>query len=197
MKSTLSVMRDHLQDLQPPKELGPKSRCTPGTHVETINTIMSWISKCSGKMMWCKGLVGMGKSSLMGTLHDLLIADIGGHSWLAAFIRYDHIQYLNASKLITRIAYALGMFDDCIRIAISKAIQALRTVVTMLDPSAQFQLLPHNLLELLPDLVNEGPLVVIVDGVDECNASNELLTILAEGFGPKLPFMCLIVSSQL
>ncbi|SJL16195.1 uncharacterized protein ARMOST_19714 [Armillaria ostoyae] len=34
------------------------------------------------------------------------------------------------------------------------------------------------------------------DGVDECNASNELLVVLAEGFGPKLPFMRLIVASR-
>ncbi len=32
-------------------------------------------------------------------------------------------------------------------------------------------------------------------GLDECDASGELLAVLAEGFGPKLPFMHLIVSS--
>ncbi|PBK98121.1 hypothetical protein ARMGADRAFT_900924, partial [Armillaria gallica] len=63
-------------------------------------------------MMWCKGLVGTMKSSLMRTLHDLLTADLGGCSQLVVFIRYDHIQYSNASKLITSIAYSLGMFDD-------------------------------------------------------------------------------------
>ncbi|KAK0438268.1 hypothetical protein EV421DRAFT_1696396, partial [Armillaria borealis] len=83
-----------------------------GTRIEIINTIISWIAQCNCRTMWCNGLAGMGKSSLMGTLHDLLTEDIGGHSRLAAFICYDHIQYSNASKLITSIAYALGMFDD-------------------------------------------------------------------------------------
>ncbi|KAK0214466.1 hypothetical protein IW262DRAFT_1244582, partial [Armillaria fumosa] len=78
----------------------------------TINTMMSWIAQCDGRVMWCKGLAGTRKSSLMGTLHDLLIADIGGCSRLAAFICYDYIQYSNTSKLITSITYALAIFDD-------------------------------------------------------------------------------------
>ncbi|PBK66630.1 hypothetical protein ARMSODRAFT_352149 [Armillaria solidipes] len=192
----VQMMRDRLRDLQPPEEFGPKSRCTPGTRVETINTMVSWIAKCNGEMMWCKGLAGTGKSSLMGTLHDLLTADIGGRSRLAAFVRYDRIEYSNASKLITSIAYALGMFDDRIGMAISKVIQTSRSVATMSDRCAQFRLLLRKPLESVPDLVDEGPLVVIVDGLDESDASNEALAVLAEGFGPKLPFMRLIVSSR-
>ncbi|KAK0439721.1 uncharacterized protein EV420DRAFT_1733548 [Desarmillaria tabescens] len=190
------VMRDQLRDLHPSRELGPKSQCTQGTRVETINTMMSWIVQCDGKMMWCKGLAGTGKSSLMGTLHDLLTADIGGRSRLAAFIRYDRIEYSDASKLISSIAYALGMFDDRIGTAISKVIQTSRSVATMSDPSAQFRLLLRDPLESLPSLVDEGPLVVIIDGLDECDVSNEMLAVLAEGFGPKLPFMRLIVASR-
>ncbi|KAK0200219.1 hypothetical protein DFS33DRAFT_1395744 [Desarmillaria ectypa] len=190
------IMREQLQCLKSPKELGPKSTCMQGTRVETINRMMSWIAQCNGGTMWCKGLAGTGKSSLMGTLHDLLTADIGGRSRLAVFVRYDRIEYSNASKLISSIAYALGMFDDRIGMAISTVIQTSRSVVTMSDPSAQFQLLLRGPLERVTDLVDEGPLVVIIDGLDECDASNEVLAVLAEGFGPKLPFMRLIVSSR-
>ncbi|SJL14640.1 uncharacterized protein ARMOST_18105 [Armillaria ostoyae] len=190
------VMMDRLRNLEPPAELGPKLKCTQGTRVETINTMMSWIAQCKGGMMWCKGLAGTGKSSLMGTLHDLLTADIGGRSRLAAFVRYDHIQYSNASKLITSIAYALGTFDVRIGMTISKVIETSRSVMTMTDLSRQFQLLLRDPLEHVPDLVDEGPLVVIIDGLDECDASPELLAVLAEGFGPKLPFIRLIVSSR-
>ncbi len=186
-------MRDQLkQHLKPPQELDPKSKCTQGTRVETINTMMSWISRCNGGTMWCKGLAGTGKSSLVGTLHDLLIADIGGRSRLAAFIRYDRIEYSKASKLIASIAYALGMLDERIGMAISKAVQTRWPV----DPSAQFQRLLRGPLESLPGLLDGGPLVVIVDGLDESDVSDDMLAVLAEGFGPKLPFMRLIVSSR-
>ncbi len=131
----------------------------------------------------------------MGTLHDLLTTDIGGRSRLAAFIRYDRIEYSNASKLIASIAYALGMFDDRIGRAVSLVVRTLPSVVT-LSPSLQFQHLLRNPLESLPDLDNGGPLVVIIDGLDECDASDDILAILAEGFGPKLSFMRLILSSR-
>ncbi|KAK0438250.1 hypothetical protein EV421DRAFT_2037891 [Armillaria borealis] len=189
------TMRDRLRDLQPPQELGPKSRCMQGTRVATIDTMVSWITQCNGETMWCSGLAGTGKSSLMGTLHDLLMTDFGERSRLAAFIRYDRIEYPKAGKLITSIAYALGMFDDRIGRAISLVVQTLPSVAT-LSPSLQFQHLLRNPLESLPDLVDGGPLVVIIDGLDECDASPELLAVLAEGFGPKLPFMRLILSSR-
>ncbi|KAK0488069.1 hypothetical protein EDD18DRAFT_1191998 [Armillaria luteobubalina] len=192
----IQAMRDRLRDLQPPKELRPKSKCMQGTRVATINHIVSWIAQCDGKVMWCNGLAGTGKSSLTGTLHDLLTTDFGGRSRLAAFIRYDRIEYRSATELITTIAYSLGMFDDRIGTAISRVIQSSRTVVTMSDPSAQFRLLLRNPLESIPDLVEGGPLVIIVDGLDECDISEELLAVLAEGFGPKLPFMRLIVTSR-
>ncbi len=67
----------------------------------------------------------------------------------------------------------------------------------MLDPSAQFRLLLCGLLESFPNLVDEGPLVVIIDGLDECDMSDDLLAVLAESFGPKLLFMHLIISSPL
>ncbi|SJL17581.1 uncharacterized protein ARMOST_21133 [Armillaria ostoyae] len=176
-------------------KLGPKSRCMQGTRVETIKEMVSWIAQCDGGTMWCRGLAGTGKSSLMGTLHDLLTTDIGGRSRLAAFVRYDRIEYSKASKLITSIAYALGMFDDRIGRAISLVVQTLPLVVT-LSLSLQFQHLLCHPLESLPDLVDGGPLVVVIDGLDECDASDDMLAVLAEGFGPKLSFMRLILSSR-
>ncbi|KAK0488065.1 hypothetical protein EDD18DRAFT_1191984 [Armillaria luteobubalina] len=194
---TLGVQKNvDLLDLQLPKELCPKLKCMQGTRVATINHIVSWIAQCDGKVMWCNGLAGTGKSSLMGMLHDLLTMDFGGWSRLVAFICYDRIEYSSASKLITTITYSLGMFNDRIGMAISRVIQSSRTVVTLSDPSAQFRLLLRSPLEGIPDLVEEGPLVVIVNGLDECDASKELLVVLAEGFGPKLPFMRLIVTSR-
>ncbi|KAK0473095.1 hypothetical protein IW261DRAFT_718766, partial [Armillaria novae-zelandiae] len=190
------LMRDRLQDLKPPQELAPKSKCMQGTRVATINEMVSWIAQCDGKVMWCNGLAGTGKSSLMGTLHDLLTTNIGGRSRLAAFIRYDRLEYSRAGRLIPSIAYSLGMFDERIGMAISQVIQSSRTVATISDPSVQFQLLLRDPLEGIPELLNEGPLVVIIDGLDECDASVDMLAVLAEGFGPNLPFMRLIVSSR-
>ncbi|PBK81364.1 hypothetical protein ARMGADRAFT_976527, partial [Armillaria gallica] len=104
-------MHQLLQDLRPFVSLRPKSKCMEGTRIETINYLMDWIAECNGGMLWCSGLAGTGKSSLVGTLYQLLTVHAGGRNRLGAFIRYDHIAYRDTSHLITTIAYSLGMYD--------------------------------------------------------------------------------------
>ncbi|KAK0502045.1 hypothetical protein EDD18DRAFT_679791 [Armillaria luteobubalina] len=166
-----------------------------GTCVEAINYLMSWIAQCSGGMLWCKDLVGMGTSSLAGMLHDLLTVHISTRKRLGAFVRYDRVEYSDASHLIMSIAYSLGMSDNRIGAAISKVIGRNRAVLSM-APSEQFRLLLKGPLESLRVLANEGPLVVVIDGIEECDPSNEMLAVLSRGFGQRLPFMRLLVFSR-
>ncbi|KAK0437751.1 uncharacterized protein EV420DRAFT_1342533 [Desarmillaria tabescens] len=191
-------IRMSLQELKPGKEFGPKSVCIPGTRVETINTLFSWIAECDGCILWCSGLAGTGKSSVVGTLRDLLCFHMSSRSRLAAFIRYDRTEYWDTSELITSIAYSMGMFDQRIGNAIAKALTASRAAVKMAasESRTQFRLLLQEPLQKIQELQDEGPLVVIIDGLDESDVSEELLEVLADGFGPKLPFMRLIVSSR-
>ncbi|KAK0437746.1 uncharacterized protein EV420DRAFT_1769872 [Desarmillaria tabescens] len=187
-----------LQALKPKQELGPKSMCMAGTHVETTNTLISWIAECNDGVLWCSGLVGMGKSSLCSTLYQLLSFDMSSRSRLAAFIRYDRTEYRDSSELITSIAYSLGMFDHRIGTIIAKALTASCAAVKMLASKSctQFRLLLQEPLEAIQDLQDEGPLVVMIDSLDESDVSEELLAVLADGFGPELSFMWLIVSSR-
>ncbi|KAK0235107.1 hypothetical protein EDD85DRAFT_954627 [Armillaria nabsnona] len=187
-----------LQRLKPERELGPKSTCMRGTRVQTINALFSWIAEYNYGVLWCSGLAGTGKSSVVGTLHDLLCFHVSSRSRLAAFIRYDRTLYRNSSELITSIAYSLGTFNQRIGSAIAKALDASRAALKI-PPSesrTQFRLLVQEPLETIPELQDEGPLVVIIDGLDEGDVSEELLEVLADGFGPNLPFMRLIVSSR-
>ncbi|SJL17821.1 uncharacterized protein ARMOST_21383 [Armillaria ostoyae] len=192
------TMRELLRDLRPPTELRPKSTCMKGTRIETISYLMSWIATCSGDMLWCSGLAGTGKSSLVGTLHELLTVHASRRNRLGAFIRYDRLEYSNASHFITSMAYLLGMYDTRIGTAISSVIRRNRAVLSLGASSAseQFRLLLREPLESLPDLADEGPLVVIIDGLDESDATKEVLSVLSRGFGPNLPFMRLLVFSR-
>ncbi|KAK0191802.1 hypothetical protein F5146DRAFT_1224444 [Armillaria mellea] len=192
------TMRELLRDLRPRTELRPKSTCMKGTRVETITYLMSWIAKCSGDVLWCSGLAGTGKSSLVGTLHELLTVHASRRNRLGAFTRYDRFEYSDASHFITSIAYSLGMYDTRIGTAISAVIRGNRAVLSLGASSAseQFRLLVREPLESLPDLADEGPLVVIIDGLDESDASKELLSVLSRGFGPRLPFIRLLVFSR-
>ncbi len=187
-----------LEGLMPSSTLSFPSSCLPDTRVETINYLMSWIADCDDRVLWCSGLAGTGISSLVGTLRYKLGFDMSSRRRLAACIRYDRTSYWNSSELITSIAHSLGMFDQRIGDAIAKALHTSRAAVSMpaSESRAQFRLLVQEPLETLPELQDEGPLVVIIDSLDESDASEDLLEVLADGFGPKLPFMRLTVFSR-
>ncbi|KAK0443060.1 uncharacterized protein EV420DRAFT_1726384, partial [Desarmillaria tabescens] len=169
-----------------------------GTRVQMVNAFISWIAECNDDVLWCSGLAGTGKSSLVGTLHNLLSFYVGSRSRLSAFIRYDRTEYRDSSELITSITYFLGMFDQRIGIAIAKALASSRTAFKMpaSESRTQFRLFLQEPLQTVRELQDEGPLVIIIDGLDESDASKDLLEVFADGFGPKLPFMRLIVSSR-
>ncbi|KAK0440366.1 hypothetical protein EV421DRAFT_1695101, partial [Armillaria borealis] len=124
---------------------------------------------------------------------------MGSHSRLAAFVRYDRTSYSNSSELIPSIAHSLGMFNKRIGNAIAEALTASGIAVEIAPSQLriQFRLLLQEPLETIPELHDEGPLVVIVDGLDESSdLLKDLLEVLADGFGPRLPYMRLIVSSR-
>ncbi|KAG7441293.1 uncharacterized protein BT62DRAFT_955983 [Guyanagaster necrorhizus] len=191
-----------LRMLRPPMaiKLGPKSTCLQGTRLRVIDEVMTWIERCDGGTLWCKGMAGTGKSSLMGTLYEQLVIRSGSRSRLGAFIRCDRKEFSNSSKLITTIAYSLCMFDDDVASAISHAVQRFRWVSEAVPSSSirdQFRVLLQEPLISVPNLSKEHPVVVIIDALDECSEiSRDMLGILAEGFGSMLPFMRLIVSSR-
>ncbi len=128
----------------------------------------------------------------MGTLRDLAI-HASGRNRLGAFLCYDYMESSNCSTLITTIAYSLATFDNRIGDAILRAVHDLPSASSAKE---QFQLLIKQPLQCIPDLANEGPLIVIIDGLDRCDPSEEVLTVLAKEFGSSLPFLRLVVSSR-
>ncbi|PBK89503.1 hypothetical protein ARMGADRAFT_935518 [Armillaria gallica] len=78
----------------------------PGTREETIKHLLAWIMDSNGSILWCSGLVGMGKSSIVGTLHKLLSFEMSNHSRLAAFIRYDRTLYQDLSSCLLLTLWA-------------------------------------------------------------------------------------------
>ena len=148
-------------------------------------------------MLWLKGLAGVGKSSLMGSIKDLTLA-MGVHGRLGAFLRFDRIQMSDPSRAILSLAYKLAEFDDRIGRAIAQAV-INKPNINDRSLSAQFQDYVIDPLESVATLKDNGPIVVIVDGLDECDVGAqraELLKVLSHGFGSQLPFIRLIISSR-
>ncbi|KAK0464171.1 hypothetical protein IW261DRAFT_1524318 [Armillaria novae-zelandiae] len=170
--------------------------CLDGTREQVLKSMEDWILKCNGGSLWCTGMAGMGKSSLMATLCKRLgVNSDGNRSQLGCFIRYDRKTYTDTSQLVSTIAYSLCVLDEGIAGAISEAVRIRGLSVS--ETQDKFRILLREPLASV-QLDKRRPIVIIVDGLDECDVTKleDILKVLAEGFGPNLPFMRLIVSCR-
>ncbi|KAK0430626.1 hypothetical protein EV421DRAFT_247724 [Armillaria borealis] len=166
-----------LEQLKPQLSLGPKCRCLEHTRVKTNKILDSWIKDGhpDKRVLWCSGMAGTGKSSLAGTLHDKFggVADSEGgrlRGRLGAFIRYDRTEKspdMLIARLIPSIAFSLGQLDGRIGHAIAKVLNDSPGVRNTAAPN-QYKKLLYEPLKSVPELVQEEPLVIIIDGLDEC-----------------------------
>ncbi|PBK87905.1 hypothetical protein ARMGADRAFT_447104 [Armillaria gallica] len=186
-------------------ETRPKCRCLKGTRIKTLEYLNSWIKHPDGVgcVLWCHGLAGTGKSSLAGTLHDDFVNNSDpSQSRLGAFVRYDRSTAKSSvSDLIPAIAYSLGQLDGQIGSAIAAVIKAHGPGIKDVSVKNQYDSLLGGPLNTVPELKNRGPLVIIIDGLDECgditepNLALDAFTALSKGF-QDLTFMRLVVFSR-
>ncbi|PBK87871.1 hypothetical protein ARMGADRAFT_1085205 [Armillaria gallica] len=170
-------MKKLLELLEPQLSLGPKCRCLEHTRVNTNEILDSWIKDGhhDKRVMWCSGLAGTGKSSLAGMLHDKFgsVTDLEGgrlRGRLGAFICYDRTEKspdMSIARLIPSIAFSLGQLDGRIGDAIAKVLNDSPAVQNMPAPN-QYKKLLYEPLKSVPELAQEEPLIIIIDGLDEC-----------------------------
>ncbi|ESK87631.1 nacht wd40 domain-containing protein [Moniliophthora roreri MCA 2997] len=204
---TTLALKGRIEPLRPPRmPLGPKSHCLSGTRRESVKNIMDWIFRGDEResVLWISGIAGVGKSSLIGTLHNTL-ADLGFSSRLAAFIRFDRSDYNDARYFISSLAYLLANFDEKFAGPIADAISGNPQIVQSTDLSAQMQrLLLDPLRRLGKEIDREGRVVVLVDGIDECTRSDrtetdfrgQLLELFAKNKFALLPFLRIVIASR-
>ncbi len=154
--------------------LGPKCWCLEQTRVKTIKILDSWIKDghCNKQVLWCSSLAGTGKSSLARMLHDKLTDSEGDRLWgrLGAFIRYDHTEKspdMLIARLIPSIVFLLGDHDKWIGHAIAKVVHDSPSIWNT-PAQKQYTKLLYEPLKSMLNLVKDGPLVIIIDGLDEC-----------------------------
>ncbi|KAF5316290.1 hypothetical protein D9619_006212 [Psilocybe cf. subviscida] len=186
-----------LGKLNPYSQLRPGEQCLLGTRIEPIAYIISWIAKMNGEVMFLTGFPGTGKSTLMSSIADAA-RRMCAHSRLGAYFRFDSKLMNDASNVIATIAYRLASFDKRVAETISIAVKENPDFEVM-TIQEQFKNLLLDPLQAIEELEEEGPIVVLIDALDECEASEartELFKVLASGFGATLPFIRLIVASR-
>jgi hypothetical protein len=164
-----------------------------GTREATIRKVTKWVLQGKEPIMWLSGLAGTGKSSLMGTLSDTFGTDM---KRLAAFVRFDRNQAFEASLFVRTLAYKLAEFDNRLGTAIAEAIQQNRDVIHHTKLLKQFDILIREPLQKSRDKNDDKPVVVLIDGLDECNDHQQLLKLLCDPSLKHLPFLRILVASR-
>ncbi|KIL60353.1 hypothetical protein M378DRAFT_83929 [Amanita muscaria Koide BX008] len=147
----------------------PDRKCHPETRRNVLKQIRDWIDNPDGSesIFWLHGLAGAGKSAIAQT-----IARSYSRQKVAAtffFYKSDPSRN-NGNRLFTTIAWQLALLIPAVKNHIINALNE-RSDLPMKDVETQFQELIVKPLQALTEASSQtqlSPLVVIIDGVDEC-----------------------------
>ncbi|KAJ7435140.1 hypothetical protein FB451DRAFT_950763, partial [Mycena latifolia] len=168
-----------------------------GTRRDILDDITGWIvvPSESGSVLWLSGDEGSGKSAI-----STMVAEyFRGVGRLGAFLFLERNDRSRSEPgaVIRTIAYSLALFNPRIGSAIADVIRRDPAVVSA-PVRTQFTELLFNPLRSVEQYIL-GPIVVIIDALDQCGNPNSraiLLALLSDEF-PKLPrFFRLFVTSR-
>ena len=171
--------------------------CLPGTRQEVLSFITNWLTTPSEgqNVLWLYGLAGAGKSTISTTVAEFF-RDLGR---LGAFIFFDRNNPVNSdpNAVVRTLAHWLASCDPHIRSAVCAGIEADNNIASA-PIQRQFSKLVLDPLESIATVPMQGPIIVIIDALDECGdpASRKNLIRLLEDELSKLPatFRFLITS---
>ncbi|KAF9257128.1 hypothetical protein L218DRAFT_880199, partial [Marasmius fiardii PR-910] len=139
----------------------------------------------------------------MATLNDQLI-NMGGSSRLATFIRFDRSEFNNPSLFVKTLAHQIASFDSWIGRMIADVLESQPQILNHSRLLEQLQALVFDPLQQCTPVHHEGPIVVLIDGLDECmqepggsSSFKQLLSLLSnpQTFS-KFPFLRFIIASR-
>ncbi|KAJ6465445.1 hypothetical protein C8R45DRAFT_939635 [Mycena sanguinolenta] len=135
----------------------PQPKCHPETRTKMLEDLRRWtlIKKPKPTVLWLYGPAGAGKSAIMQTLARKL-QDAG---------RLGHGTRGNGQAVFSTIAYQLALDIPSLRGVISQVVEN--------DPSIVARSIETQMQKLISEPCslyrNRDPLVIIIDGLDECN----------------------------
>ncbi|PPQ88276.1 hypothetical protein CVT25_005439 [Psilocybe cyanescens] len=149
-------------------------KCHPNTRIAIIKRITDWISGLNGDtrdalIMWLHGAAGAGKSAIAQTIAEILH---GQHFFLATFFFSRNDPQRGAAKwLVTTLVYQLATkLPQVFRERVALTLEQDPLIVTKSLETQFMALVREPLLELLHSgFSTNNHIVVIIDGLDECD----------------------------
>ena len=155
-------------------ERDPPPRCHPGTREKATEDIIRWIEEPnpSSTVLWVSGRVGVGKSALMQKISELGLVYFGG----CFFFRRGTPGCNVKDQLFSTLAYQLAMNVDGMLEPVDRAVMQDLSL-PMMSAAVQLKRLIIEPIRLLS--IPLCPIIIIIDGLDECEAFNSQRDILA------------------
>ncbi|KAJ7431363.1 hypothetical protein B0H11DRAFT_1762286, partial [Mycena galericulata] len=167
----------------------PQPRCHPETRRKMLDGIYKWSSEQDpgSRVLWLRGPAGAGKSAIAQSLCQKL--EVEGRLGGSFFFKRGHSSRGNANKLFSTIAYQLAVLENHyeLNFAISQRVER--------NPSILSRSLALQLQKLIIEPCRQTgipvPLVVVIDGLDECEGQvvqQEILRSIGQGVHIPLRF---------
>ncbi|KAF8332322.1 uncharacterized protein EI90DRAFT_3289050, partial [Cantharellus anzutake] len=180
-------------------DAGDRDTCLPGTRVDILKNLIDSLTDPSlppgHNVIWLRGPAGSGKSTILNTVaqHFSELRRRG------AFLFWDRNDPLDGEPLcvIRTLAFQLARFNPSFAVKMAEQIEKLPDITTSALDMQFKHLLEAPLAELAAEL-DLGPIVIVLDALDECGTMEtrtKLLRALSEGLA-RLPstFRFLIAS---
>jgi len=156
----------------------PPPRCHPGTREKATEDIVRWIEEpnTSSTVLWVSGRAGVGKSALMQKIAELGLVYFGG----CFFFKRGTAGCNVKDHLFSTLAYQLAMNVDGMLEPVDRAVMQDYSLPKM-SAAVQLKRLIIEPIRLL--LIPLPPIIIIIDGLDECedfNSQRDILTLIGQ-----------------
>lgn len=190
------------------KRSPPDSNCLPGTRQEVIQKVTSWadssiLLNSNSHVMWLYGYVGCGKSAIAQVVAEAFARKKRLAASFFFFRGSGHRSTTTkfAATIASQIAAAIPSTAPFIEASL-KAHAGLLSPSTSL--SVQFQRLVYEPIqavkwELMRLNLRKGPLLIVLDGLDECEDRDEIASFIDHMLDffkkdPRIPLRFLVTS---
>ncbi|KAL4068832.1 hypothetical protein V8B97DRAFT_754129 [Scleroderma yunnanense] len=182
LQISMSVETQNLMKLNPTEMDDPlRPECLPNTRLDIIADIHDWVLTPTLKqsIFWLHGFPGAGKSAIATSVANMF----RDQRRLGAFVFFTRgvESRSDPALLIRTVAYQLGEFDPRISAEISRVVEEIPSI-KQAPLRWQFQKLLIDPLTSLHDFQHQGPILVVIDALDECGRTGtreELLRVIA------------------
>ncbi|KXN88523.1 hypothetical protein AN958_07231 [Leucoagaricus sp. SymC.cos] len=177
-------------------ERDPPPKCQPGTRKKIVERIQFWFRNLlrTNRLLLLLGPAGVGKSAIMQTL-----AEIEAQRSMIATLFFSATQRRSdPAKVIATIAYRIAVQHSPYHKFLRSALAADPKLI---EKSIKAQFSTFFVLPFVKMKLHSGPspLIIFIDGLDECDGREEQLLFLAlishfTTFYPEAPLLWVVAS---